>query len=1469
MNKIRKSIVLTVIFTFLISMFTNVSVQAAPDFDVKTEITLNEENKEATIKIDIKDIDPSYTIQNITNPDLTMMDMENQESYIVKENGIYNFTIKYFDSNEQEIKEFIKEVTVDVFKDEKEEERVGLSLPNKTPRATTSDNGDSLNVQFNRTGGTPIDWTDVSTVDWTFYNTEQIEINATFSGIGDEKTRTIEIDIPDGYQILAYAAKNGTNSVAGEQIISTTSVVEQAMMSSEISSQDGNTYGSQTINKYTSIGYVSNGVLGKPLTYQMRSGKVSYTFNTTADNITLTLQVGIDKALYDYSDTRERFSDILGGTSLGISTGQLLDDLSVTMTSGTEILEEKVKANVKGTMLSMYLNGGGNPTYIEDDGYSPTIYPYGKSSLYIAYPTGSDGRGFIEEVVLTFNYPDGAIYQGLDYVTTAIPPENVTVNNNESTKTLTLTIKNITQTGAITYPYPMFKLDGDIYGVFGSGKITAAVFGGKMAVKMHETESYMLYTFPAMRTNIVEKNIPVEVVGYNSKSYDFYGNGYTDLDNDGKQDGYQFLGNFAVTNPAAVEQTDLPLEWTFSDDLGIKIVRFGIASTSSVDDIMVYTNKNAEGYSIVPSSISNKIILDGDKIGLDDDEYIEKVTGTISSIAAYTTTGNIYASKINGFAAYGIYKNGTGGTQTLTVNNVTTTINVETTTEKINNTSGTALMKSLDTTYYPGTSIPIKMRYTGGSGSYNRTKQLTTEFLQDPNIYIRVPEGFSLDETSLELLFDNKDVTSKATLKSMTTKDDGAIVYKYSFDDPYTVMAGYQMKGGTGSYNTPKYFNVNFNLKVNASNQGYANLVLRDIIMLEVENDFVSYDGNGTYIREDDFGVTDSGNNLLVPLETVKTNIVKLPELQVDSGIRIKDSGNEYYTYDGTNSTIASLSRDYSAEVEISYYNNAPNNFTEANIYIPIPKAGRDYGKYFNNKTIIDPANNYNASPFTWTANLTDEVSALGFTTYYAVDGNVNTTDYSGGTTWEPFIPTTQWYTYSQLLSAGKTLNDVIFLKFENQNPIESKDEGSFTFELQADIDSPVDVENYWRTYTGAKAEGATNNSWVYGSVLAGTLSVGKIGGQVFIDCNGNGIYDASTDEIFTGSEITVNLTEKDGKISTTTLPIDPVTGTFNIEMLKEGEYSISAINSANTTYHFTKSTDIADTEVKSNAVFNAAHTQGKVENLVINALTSAEITNIGIGLIENTPATFLFESNVVGDSELTGVSMTLNSSTIDHTGNIPYSQFYYLEKYGLEPTVIVPTGYTHVGWNIYINGVKQGTTIEKGNLSTSDILLANAGSSYEIKAVIGYPPIVTTNTLNVFEGDIVDLLSGLSATTANGEEIQLNAIAGALQNTTITIPDNMISDSKYSTLGTYQVSYTVTDVTTGAYSVVTRNIKVNGLPTITANPQEYVIENNDIVDGVINNPTASWKKASDTVGTQPVDTTISGPAVTTPSNDT
>lgn len=111
----------------------------------------------------------------------------------------------------------------------------------------------------------------------------------------------------------------------------------------------------------------------------------------------------------------------------------------------------------------------------------------------------------------------------------------------------------------------------------------------------------------------------------------------------------------------------------------------------------------------------------------------------------------------------------------------------------------------------------------------------------------------------------------------------------------------------------------------------------------------------------------------------------------------------------------------------------------------------------------------------------------------------------------------------------------------------------------------------------------------------------------------------------------------------------------------------------------------------------------------------------------------------------------------------------------------------------------------------------------------------------------VVDYSTGLSATDVTGNSMLLITASGGLQNAWISesVPQ---TDGKYTTAGSYKITYKVKDVR-GNETSVDRLVRVHEKPTITANSATYLVTDTTIDAQVNALASATWLEAPATEG--------------------
>lgn len=311
--------------------------------------------------------------------------------------------------------------------------------------------------------------------------------------------------------------------------------------------------------------------------------------------------------------------------------------------------------------------------------------------------------------------------------------------------------------------------------------------------------------------------------------------------------------------------------------------------------------------------------------------------------------------------------------------------------------------------------------------------------------------------------------------------------------------------------------------------------------------------------------------------------------LNVSLGIRvfvdnntdgINDNTEPFYTYNGTDVSIATVTGDHDAEIRIEYENTSSQPYYEGSeIYLPIPKIGLNYDHFFYNTFLgdsIPTEKNLDPHEPQWTAMLKQEVDLDGFDTYYSIETNpttnYNEVDMSGS--WVPVTLT--WYTYDDLIDAGHTLAEVTMLKFVAIREIAKVGDtgsrgGATTFRISLEDGSTLGTINYWRSFQRGWRYTYPSGTWHYGSVMAAEPAMAGVFGQFFFDANRNGKLDAGEDDSTILSQfIGTYKTTLSGTGIIGSPEMEIVSdGTFRsvagnlYYFLREGNYTVTIINDA------------------------------------------------------------------------------------------------------------------------------------------------------------------------------------------------------------------------------------------------------------------------------------------------------------------
>ena len=1023
------------------------------------------------------------------------------------------------------------------------------------PLRSVSGGVGTLNVQLsNAEGG----WDDVSTytdgkVDWSLEKMRTLRVNYEF---GSGSNKSIVISVPKGYQITGYTATDDTPAMDGVDKITIDPQYSASYQTSTLKAIDGSSdWENQVISGYTARRSTSEA------DQRVYAGVASYTFvnSATAGSLVLTLVPQ---------------SEVMAHTA----ESEELEDINVTMSSDKGSIDESFHANVTEVAVP-YIKWPGitwgrqysNAIVDSETGLSESfgVWFYSQSYWEEAQPYLSD------QIVVEIEYPKGVYFDHKVLGGYAGMSGDLTISTNPMSYGSHFTIKdtgNVNTGGSVIMQMDKTTFydagwNCDLGAYFVADTTTGFVSKGDqlsfpITISNNNQGKHYSFTDTSYRTLLDQDKFYMGVWSKNVNRRDITAD-YPNFDRP------YVMGGFALD--AYTSYKDINLHFDYSDLPGVQGMFLPGYNIRSIDVKTNLGNTHTIDTLSGHGSSHGGVALPPEKIGLADGEYIktldclvdlEQMTYGMGHIYSFTYTGHFVDGQ-EGDAVFSVVDadgntlvNGDGNYLTTTDH---TTIRYDDNGAGYCDTTTTSYGEA-DAVFYPNDTIYFKSYVQGG---YDWASCTT---IIDPTIIISLPEGINLDTSSVESTTWRTD--PQGVMKSLvqigapkTEIINGTkwTTYYYTSANPMDMIA-YE-RGAQQETQLEVFFEAHV-----ASNcPQYGQISLGDCVQWDLGQtgakwtDRRAQDEHNRAGKGTDYWLYQAGGNYAIK---------DLIGLNVDLGIRVKDSGTDFYSYDTTDNSIAALSKTKNAEVRINYENTGSSDYLPGStIYLPIPKKGRDYSTYFQNIELKDPATTAKNTTFEFSTSLQGEVSLNGFKTYYSTDAVSTTEAYDPSTnagTWNPVNAT--WHDASSLADNGYSFADVTMLKLVSDSAIPSGANDSTIFELKVDADAHVGKLNFWRAYSKAVTNATTGAGiWFYSSVLAATPTSDGLHGFVFIDGDSNGLYDPSAgDEAYTGQNMTAMLSRDDGTMANLELAIQ-ADGTFrskdasgNVVYLRPGDYTIA-----------------------------------------------------------------------------------------------------------------------------------------------------------------------------------------------------------------------------------------------------------------------------------------------------------------------
>ena len=1053
-----------------------------------------------------------------------------------------------------------------------------------------------------------------------------IKINAEFNP-GQQKKITAKI--PTGFKVLSYSATTETADIDGVSKIEidnaykgyvTNSNLTAATADTSILDIDGNqvkfapntAWQDQTISGYALKTKTSPDSFDSGYTeadQKVYGGDIEWNFVDTTSKVELLFTVSIDTSVLSHIATTEQMPNII--LNMHSSKGDITKNCSVTATY-VQAFSFGSRPSYPGADTYNVNGESSVPNRSEAFGIGIGASLFNSTALSINLYSGI----LVDELNVTFTYPEGVYYDdnldisiiGTTVTTRQYEDDHIKVNVNENSSTgggiITVALKNLRAghaTLSTSYPRVVayFRADNTVYSrgnqdIGGSGGVPkpTAEYSYKRNGITKGTTSPIKYNrhlvYPGEKRNITiaPKNLNLH-----------------NLDADYENVHFNYLlGSFNLHS--ALSYSNVHFRYTFKN-LGVRDVtlpgsKIRNLSAKVVDQTTGVTREIA--IADLPTSttatLTTGVIIEGDKIGLTENEYISEFNATVNLAQGNNTTNNYIYNSCTYFghfisndpdhmpeATLSVIDSDTGEIEESTTGELMTATDRTTygwTQARTGDLSTTTYNSSGETTttFYPNQKINITSSLYGTNYVGKNSNEVV-----NPTIIISLPEGLDLDLSSVQAKAadgtENGELFSLVQKSAPTTQIIDGIkwtTYYYKSENPLALVAKRQnsprniTKGSSPMY-------VYFQVIVGIDSPQY-NLSLKDILSYDLGQTAASGSSkNSVYPdKANRAGKNTDDNTYNLAAAGATIQIKPLIGLNIDIGIRTKGFNQDFMTYNGTEGSIAVVSKNNTAEVKVHYDSTSSSEFKAGTvIYMPVPKKGIDYDKYFENIELVNPLIETHNATFSYSTKLASIPSLVGndgttWTTYLAtnVTGS-NSHDYvAGDGSWEPVESSSGTINWTKASDYTGDLSDVIMMKFVANNKIVPGASGECTYDLVLDPSTTMsgDGNDYWRTYNKAITENDNTGIWNYSSVIAVNAHGIGLEGQIFIDADDNAKY-SEQDNPYTDNSISVVLFRDDNTEPVRNLIVDE-NGHFTNKaedtgdgipldfVLKEGDYTLT-----------------------------------------------------------------------------------------------------------------------------------------------------------------------------------------------------------------------------------------------------------------------------------------------------------------------
>ena len=724
--------------------------------------------------------------------------------------------------------------------------------------------------------------------------------------------------------------------------------------------------------------------------------------------------------------------------------------------------------------------------------------------------------------------------------------------------------------------------------------------------------------------------------------------------------------------------------------------------------------------------------------------------------------------------------------------------------------------------------------------SLRHVEAMRKQALINPEIYIRQPEHFTIAIDSLELFNQN----NQPVLWSYTEHQNaaGETIYIIS---PVNQAIGSMFHGANEELLT-RTLRVNFN--IGTSVRASTSYNIRDLIAFGSSTDSHIAVNSGTvdaYVDAHDFTGTGNTTGTVLSFRTNPLQMVENRNVLVETFLALQGEDPKGAYVEGNTNTIAFFTPGTDADYTVKITNNSPSPASTYIAYIPIPKTGQNFGTSFQDEA------------FKWDLALNSLLgSTPGFSVTYssnATAANFDKAVVDGGAIY---------------LNNPGSLQSVNMIKIEATAPLAIGAEVEFhvplkvneTFET-ANQGNKIGTKNVYNPVYDVIS--ATFSGRLPGTKVGTELVIAEIGGIVFIDKNGDGLYRAvDGDVLVKDHEVELykwneTLNKYEAVLDSSSQPIKTTTdanGVYHFDYesnLGYGTYAVRFVERTDSTYQYTVH-NLVDRTINSDAIIandlpNPGDTfRGWAINIDATAPAAKTINcgflqynppvDMGLTLDNSSESTI----SILGPLDTTG---TANSKTVklriepEFFGNIADKTIngngINGETNNASVATIALSGTlvdkgTYLETEAVITGVSVGST--KVKVTIKDIYGQERDVEITVNVTANSRPVINATNKTVEAGTTpFSLLTGVTITDAED---------GASFSGTVTVKDNDGFDIRK--IGTYTIVFESASLDSHGNKALDKTI------TVTVEDTTKPVASITLVDNKTMNPTGATVSATD-----------------------